>query len=259
MMCHSRLNSSVAASRHRRGAYSLIEMLIVLAVMVGTISLSWPAVRNSLAKSRLRHAARQVQTTLNKLRSQAIRSGTPQMLRYQEQGNQYQVTTAGQPQRRDATDATHPLPRSTTETHRRADRFQRIELPNGIRFRSASHARERDLETVLNGQSIAQPITAQTRAVAAGPLVAETQQWSPPIVCYPNGRTSDAHIVLAGQNGFVIRVTLRGLTGIVTSTGPNRGRLQRIEPHAGPPNSRLHRAADGTTPADSLRARSDAL
>jgi len=240
MIRHPQPGPTAAARRNNRDAYTLIEMLIVLAVMAGTIGLSWPAVRKSLAKSRLRHAARQVQTELNKLRSQAMRSGKPLMLRYQEQGNLFQVTTAHPPA---AWNAPQPQPdtrQSPSRPPARAVEHRSVKLPDGIRFQPARHANQPSLEIELTHEATAQPIATMEHSSDRPPLAEATQRWSRPIVCYPDGRTSDAHIVLAGQHGFVMEVTLRGLTGIITTHGPNRERQPSSEPLYQPLNSRIH-------------------
>jgi hypothetical protein len=53
---------------------------------------------------------------------------------------------------------------------------------------------------------------------------AHSEQWSAPIVFYPNGRASNARIRLAGPRDFFVDVTLRGLTGTATIS-----ELQRIK------------------------------
>ena len=44
------------------------------------------------------------------------------------------------------------------------------------------------------------------------------EDWSAPIVFYPNGRTSDAEISLVGDRDYRIRLNLRGITGAITVT-----------------------------------------
>ncbi len=226
-----------AARRNNRDAYTLMEMLIVLAVMASAIGLSWPAVRNSLAKSRLRHAARQVQKELNKLRSQAMSSGKFQMLRYQEQGNLFQVTTVHLPPRWKALEPQPDARRSPARPPARAAAHRSLKLADGIQFQPARPGKRPGLETDLTSEATTQPIATIDHSSDRNPSAEATQRWSRPIVCYPDGRTSDAHIVLAGQHGFVMEVTLRGLTGIVTAHGPKRERQPSSEPLYQPANA----------------------
>ena len=50
------------------------------------------------------------------------------------------------------------------------------------------------------------------------------QVWSAPILFFPNGRTSNARLQLGGRRGFLVPLTLRGVTGTVAI-----GNLQRAE------------------------------
>ena len=251
-MCHSRLNSGVTPKRSRRDAYTLLEMLIVLAIMASTVSLSWPAVRNSLAKSRLRHAARQVQTTINKLRAQAIRSGTTQMLRYQEQGHLYQVTT---PKHLEARKNSVPLSdSSTTQPTSAAVDYQSRELPPGIHFAPHGNPGNDAQDAGFGDAPQAQPLTAQTLTLDPESVETDSATWSQPIVCYPTGRTSDAVIVLVGKNGFAMRLQLRGLTGIVTCSGPSRRQTTNTKQIDSPSNPasdpNLHPSTSAARDAD---------
>ena len=40
--------------------------------------------------------------------------------------------------------------------------------------------------------------------------------WSPPVLFYSDGTTSDADVVLVNERNTAIRISLRGLTGIAS-------------------------------------------
>ncbi|MCA9018382.1 MAG: hypothetical protein KDA77_23880, partial [Planctomycetaceae bacterium] len=69
-------------SSKRRGE-SLAEMVVVMSVIVGMASMSWPTIRNSLSKSQLQSAAKQVSADMSKARLTAIQTGVPQEFRFQ--------------------------------------------------------------------------------------------------------------------------------------------------------------------------------
>ena len=71
--------------------YTLVEMLIVCAVLAALAGLSWPALRGTLAKARLQQAADDLQTTLRKTRTRAISGGEPIALQYEPGGRRYRV------------------------------------------------------------------------------------------------------------------------------------------------------------------------
>jgi hypothetical protein len=54
------------------------------------------------------------------------------------------------------------------------------------------------------------------------------QTWSPPILFYPDGTSSDAIIILANRRYQVVEVTLRGITGMSHSGDVTR--IQEYDP-----------------------------
>jgi hypothetical protein len=80
-------------------------------------------------------------------------------------------------------------------------------------------------ETIPSGAWFAEAASAREGPDSAGPhATTDDAGWSAPIVFFPNGRSSDARIRLAGSGGFSVEISLRGLTGS-TRIGP----LERIE------------------------------
>ena len=77
--------------------FTLVEMLIVLAVLAVMASLAWPAVRGMAAKSELRSAAGNVRSALAGPRLRAIESGVPQRFRYQPGADGYEAVDCGTP------------------------------------------------------------------------------------------------------------------------------------------------------------------
>ncbi len=176
------------ASLPLRGAYTLLELLIVLALLAALTGLTWPSVRGMLANSRLRAAAKQVRVALVTARGNAIESGEPHRFRYAPGSNWFEI---GPLDASAEEDAAFPEQRS-----RRARRLKttRDFLPSGVWFADLP---SRDLE-----------------ADRLSPT--ETRDEDPELrtaIFHPNGRSSQARILLMADNGLVIEVFLRGLTG----------------------------------------------
>lgn len=202
--------------------YTLVEMLIVCAVLAALAGLSWPALRGMLAKARLQQAADDLQTTLRKTRTRAISGGEPIALQYEPGGRRYRVgewdvllapfdeeslpaapETATESVAFDGRDLPQPLTGDPVEK----------ELPVGVRF--ASDEREAPESTanatVVNGLEPA-PL----------PGLTTQPQWGDPIVFRANGRCDDAVLRLIDERQFRIDVRVRGLSGIVTASTPQR-------------------------------------
>ncbi len=198
----------------RRG-YTLVEMLIVLAVLVALVSLSWPAVRGMLGKGELREAAKQVRVALLKARLGAIESGVAQSFRCLPGTERFEVS---------------PLPTSLDEektgapsrSRQRASENEPIQgfLPKGVIFAEYDPRHDPGSDS-----SVAAPVSPLRAAEERSAVRAhDDANWSAPIVFFPNGRSANARIRLAAARGLWIEVTLRGTTG-ATRIGP----LQRLE------------------------------
>ncbi|NQT13066.1 MAG: prepilin-type N-terminal cleavage/methylation domain-containing protein [Planctomycetes bacterium] len=165
-----------------RQGYTLLEMLIVVAIIATVVALSWPALRRPLAKSRVRNAAKQLRVALARTRLEAIRSGTAQEFRFEPGTGRFEVSPRSTPEGTGGftpvalegfgDDTTSAEALGVEPSHAR-------ELPDGVRFSASS------------------PSTG-------------------PILFYPNGRTFNARFRLQGQYDYYVDVNLRGLTGSST-------------------------------------------
>jgi len=183
----------------RSRGYTLVELLIVLAVLASLAGLSWPAVREMLAKSELQNAARQFRAALLKVRLDAIQSGTVRQLRYRPGTGRFEVSVLA------AVDSEPGGDELGLAAGAPPDGSGEDRLSAGVSFHEPDEPQPADR---LPDSAELQP-----------------DEWSAPILFFPNGRTSDARIRLEGRRGYRIEVTLRGITGAVTV-----GKLDWVEP-----------------------------
>jgi Tfp pilus assembly protein FimT len=213
-------------------------MLIVLAVIVSLVALAYPAMRKPLARQQLRAAAKQLRAELARARLEAIESGQAQQFQYVPGTRFYRVeplnadsslgvgnarsefawedqaTGAGaRPFRTSQSEVDQLI---ETESTNAAEDDDHRTLPKDIAFAS----REQELDEHGN------PDLADDEELDASNLIErsdlsdenellEYQDWSKPVVFYPNGRTSNAVIQLIGERDYRVRLTLRGVTGAI--------------------------------------------
>lgn len=171
------------ASQER--GFTLLEMLIVLAIVVMVAGAIWPAFRAAMDKAELIDAAKGVRTALSQARLDAIDGGAPRQFRYQPGGTQYEVSVYSLATDSLLTDAAEAPPPDTT---------QPFELASGLRF--------------------ATPVAPDT-----GEPVEMVDEWAPPILLYPNGRSDNLRLRILGAERMSIEVSLRGVAG-VAKVGP---------------------------------------
>lgn len=80
-------NSNPQAMRHRRG-FTLIEVMIVIALVAIVVSLAGPSFRDYILMQRLRSVQSQLVTDLNYARSEAVSRGVPVQMRMQTSSDQ---------------------------------------------------------------------------------------------------------------------------------------------------------------------------
>ncbi|MGD9855633.1 MAG: Tfp pilus assembly protein FimT/FimU [Planctomycetaceae bacterium] len=205
----------------RRCGYTLIEMLIVCAVLAALAGMSWPAMRSVLGKGRLQQGADELQTTLRKARLQAIRTGIPIVFQFEPGGRKYRVVAWNAWNREESHDQRPvdavlgggPIEQSAPTISRIAK-----ELPEGVRFESA------DSETSV--LDVAEEVLNVEAPVDSPDLLTEPD-WAVPIPFQANGRSENTTIRLIDDRRFIIDVALRGLTGIVTASAASRLRDDR--------------------------------
>ncbi|MCC7087062.1 MAG: prepilin-type N-terminal cleavage/methylation domain-containing protein [Pirellulales bacterium] len=190
--------------RHAHSGFTLMELLLVLALLAVLGATAWPLATNAFASVKLRNAAQQVQACWDKARVQAISNGLPHVFRFGSDAADYSV--APWYDENAAIETTTPIAANTftpsttppqNPTHDGTATTNRPKLPDGMTFVGI----ERSGET----RSFAADEQLSIAGIAATAL---------PVVFYPDGTSSDAALTITDGKGRYITVNLRGLTGI---------------------------------------------
>ncbi len=203
-----------------RSGFSLVELLIVMAVLAAVAGLVLPSMRGPLDKSRLTGAAKELQASLAKARSLAIRESSHVVFRYEISGDRYIIERAPDVLNTMITVLEDPSGAATTPsgltTESAATPTQPIDGTGESNLISLT-LREGQLPV---GVTFAEPVVSAS--VTSEPSAASLRRWSDPIRFEPSGRAQDATIRVAGQRDFVVDVTLRGLTAMAVYSAPTR-------------------------------------
>ncbi|MCH2211666.1 MAG: prepilin-type N-terminal cleavage/methylation domain-containing protein [Fuerstiella sp.] len=206
-----------------RPGFSLIELLIVLAVLTIAAGFVLPALNGPLERSRLRSGAVRVQNAWGKARSFAIREGRSMTFRCRPGGRSWKIERS-----RQTTDIEIPSVNSenqeggSTEDESTSSRLK-TDGGDGLLMREG---RLPDGVSFVNFEFIGLPYSNQhqvsDRSLSSA-MVSETEpDWSMPLTFRADGRCQDACLRISGADDFAILVKIRGLTSGASFTAPFR-------------------------------------
>ena len=230
--------------------FTLLELIVVVVILSLVATMAWPSMRKMFVKGEIEDAAKQVRDSLVRARLKAIETGTTQVFRFQAGTGRFEVVGKAAADGRDdstvvvsdetglgdpsadpsalgdpMSDPLQPQPTGETLGHkirfagqdlddRTMARFSASEDANPLESGLSAPTDQDFSESGLGGNPLltADPLTGLDPVSSPGGMSGE-EEWSVPIVFYPNGRTSNARIRLTDQGEYYVDVSLRGLTG----------------------------------------------
>jgi prepilin-type N-terminal cleavage/methylation domain-containing protein len=194
-----------------RSAFTLVELLLTLAILVTIAAVVVPSFGTLLADRRLTRAADQLRVEMMQARLLAMRTGRTQMMQLRVGASDARVKAwSDMNDLTEAIDQTgassallmggnaSPAVLQPTETETVA---RNIELPPEILIGDAK-VESTQRSYLIDTQSLSET----------------SEGWSQPILFYPDGTTSTAAVTFTQSDAGKIIVVLRGLTGEVTVT-----------------------------------------
>ena len=180
-------------------AFTLLEMLLVLAILVAITMVTLPVVEKMYDTHRIRQAAMEVRTTLSAARLRAVDEGASFECRFEPDGRHLVIMVRGDGGVRFGSEESE----STAASQRRTAGIH-IELPESLYFWTANRARTRLEEKALRG-------------LADGDVLGN-RSWSPPVVFAANGSATHTQFEIRDQEGRVVELQVRGLTGAASAS-----------------------------------------
>lgn len=191
-----------------RSAFTLLELLLTLAMLAAIAAIALPQVGMLLGDRQLIRAGDQLRAEMTRLRVDAMRQGRVMMLDGMIEGNQIRIkpfySIADSTEALDQTGSQQALltgaeqgVMANVQVDQEAEEI--IDLAEGIQVQGVavvSAARSMEIEQANQGN--------------------QGQGWSRPILFYPDGSTSTGAITLLDETYGKVVVQIRGITGDVT-------------------------------------------
>ncbi|MDA1052672.1 MAG: type II secretion system protein [Planctomycetota bacterium] len=183
----------------RAAGFTLLEMLLVLAILVAITAVTIPVVGRMYDTHRIQQAAMEVRTTLSAARLRAVDEGEAFECRFEPDGRHLVILP-----RRDQGIRFGGEEVSSHSADQLAAEAIHVELPEPLYFWTADDARER-----LEDRAI--------RKLANGNLLGD-RTWSAPVVFAPNGTSTSAEFEIRDREGRAVQLEVRGLTGAASAS-----------------------------------------
>ena len=208
-----------------RRAFTLIEVMLVLAIIVIIAGLSWTAMQGPLAHSKLLRAADDVRKEWVEARDHAVTTGHTYAFRYMVHGDRYRLGPEDDSSLPESsadgavTINAGSSPGSSQREIRREVRLARnLRRPGRTKCRTMP-CRRRLNKTLPKGvRFLSENAAADLSGMGDKPSESAGAEgsWSDPIYFWADGTTSDARVSIAADRHTSMRLQLRGVTGSVT-------------------------------------------
>jgi prepilin-type N-terminal cleavage/methylation domain-containing protein len=182
--------------RDSRLGFTMMELMLVLAIIVTVSAMSWPMLERPLATHRLRSAADDVRAEWCQARVEAMRSGQTYAFRCATDGDRYSIAPEDSPEGSSLSSGESNAAMFNSSDEDLAACAEKT-LPPGVRF----------VTTEMIEEDPADDLEPDSALAEGGTTI--------PILFYPDGTTSDARVRLGNDRGSGLDLMIRGLTGTV--------------------------------------------
>lgn len=195
----------------RPGGFTIVELLLTLAILVTLAAMVVPSFTGLLADRRVARGGDQLRVEMMRARLSAMRSGRTYLLQAMADSNQLRVRPWV-----DMNDMTETLDQTggssalTTGGNVIGGQMQEVDVE--------AEGREVTLPENIKVGDVKVESTPRSFMIDSQAQAQGGDGWSQPLLFFPDGSTSTAAITLSSEGVGRVIVLLRGLTGEVTVT-----------------------------------------
>lgn len=179
----------------RRAAFTLVELLLVLAILIVVAAAVWPHVARVTSTHEINQAGMMIQRQLFAARLSGLRYGVPHEFRFECGGRRFLVQPLKVAAQRDAAFST-PSDGSSRHSGHSAS-----VLPSGLRFGEECR------------QTTARDLWQDGLSERASQVASTQNGWSEPIVFFADGTATNAAFSIRDSRGNELTISIQRLTG----------------------------------------------
>ncbi|MGI9472216.1 MAG: prepilin-type N-terminal cleavage/methylation domain-containing protein [Rubripirellula sp.] len=192
----------------RRSAFTLLELLLVLAVLAAIASVALPKWGLLLDDRRLLRAGDQLRNEMARLRVDAMRQGRVMMLEGMIEGSSFRIKPYYS-----STDSTEAIDQTGSQSGLLTGATQGVVVATNI---DPTEEETIDLPEGIMVSGVGVVSAARSAEIEQLTASDQSEGWSRPILFYPDGSTSTALVSLAHPTLGRVVVKIRGITGDAT-------------------------------------------
>lgn len=187
-----------------RSAYTLLELLLALAVISVLAGVTVPSALRMFADSKLSDAAERVRNLVGQTRLHAVNTGEQYQFRFEKDGRRFVQLPVELP-------PTSTTDSSSTPTATMARPPSVLgELPEGMRFEALV------MDAAATTDPVGPPLSPELFQGLPKAQDLVSLAWSAPLVFSADGSASDSSWLVVDQRKQSIKIEVRGLTGAAT-------------------------------------------
>ncbi len=192
----------------RRNAFTLLELLLTLAILAAITAVSIPQVGLLLGDRRLVRAGDQLRVEMTRLRVDAMREGRVMMLEAMIEGATIRIKPFYS-----ATDATESIDQTGSQSGLLTGANQGVVTAVTVEP-EVEETIELPEDVIVSAVGVVS--AARSMEIEQLTIANQSEGWSRPILFYPDGSTSTAVVTLSNPAMGKVVVKIRGITGDVT-------------------------------------------